>query len=98
MLLLRNADSLAEAEHYYIHVTHALYEYVRRMAAVKIPQKKFKMEIRNIFLYSLDVFEFDVTSSSFEDMIIGNIDYERFSSCLLPLDAKMLSMRMKGSS
>lgn len=98
MLLLRNADNLAEAEHYYIHVTHALYEYVRRMAAVKIPQKKFKVEIRNIFLFPLEFSESDAPSSSFEDMIIGNVDYERFLSCLLPLDAKMLSMRMKGNS
>ena len=89
---------MEEAEHYYFQVMHALHEHVRRMAAVKIPQKRFKVEIRNIFVFSLDVSEMDTEALPFEDQIIDGVDYERFLNCLTPTDAKMLAMRLEGYS
>ena len=94
----RNAESLEEAEKYFMHVYRALFEHVRRMAALNIPAKKFIACIRTVYILSWDGCEHDEPDRGFEDGLIGSLDCQRFIDSLEPLEKDVLVLKMEGMS
>ena len=66
------------------------------MAAVHIPEKKFKREIRNVFIYPLDTAADEANSGPFEDDILDYIDMNLFIKTLDERDRAILIMRLAG--
>ena len=81
---------------YFIHVLHALTKYVREMAVVSIPEKKFKREIRNVFVKPLELTEDEAFSESFEDRLLSDIDVEMFFDALESRNREILRMKLEG--
>ena len=68
------------------------------MAAVSIPQRRFRVEIKKVFILSLDVSAAQHEAVQMEDQVIGDVDTERFLHDLSGQDCEILVMRLDGCS
>ena len=92
------ADTPEDAERYFIHVHRALFEYVRGMAAVRVPSKKFTAHIRTVYVLSWESGESDEPDNGFEGELISRLDCQRFLDSLEPLERDILTLKMEGYS
>ena len=68
------------------------------MAVVSIPQRRFRVEIKKVFILSLDVPAAQHEAVQMEDQVIGDVDRERFFHALSGQDCEILVMRLDGCS
>ena len=51
---LRSAATLDEARRYRLNIHRAMFNHVRRMAAIRISDRQFTARIRSVFIFSVD--------------------------------------------
>lgn len=93
---LRSAATMDEARRYRLNIHRAMFNHVRRMAAIRISDRQFTARIRSVFIFSVDESLADLSQPGFENESNARIDTERFMDSLTPLEREIVRLKSLG--